>query len=183
MARLSALRACTSFRSRPVADIKHAALEFRMSIHTLYFPALVIAVVGGVIVAVGAVYPSVGFIVRPVTYVCAAAILVLFLRMLFDPGRRHGIRVANREMHGDPLFPVKWPKLSDSQWGLFGSRIGDKSLLFVRAVLFCEFGVAMLFSRVRPDLTLLAAASFGVAIMLSLLHVGLKQSATDSGVG
>ena len=53
------------------------------------------------------------------------------------------------------------------------------NLLFIRAVLFCELGVAMLFSRVRPDLMLLAAASFGVAIMLSLLHVGLKRSALD----
>jgi len=65
---------------------------------------------------------------------------------------------------------------------LFGSRAGDKSPLFVRAVLLCEFGVAMLFSHARPDLTLLAAASFGVAIMLSLFDVGLKRSAPDPSV-
>ena len=154
-----------------------------MSRHLLYFPALVVAVVGGVTVAVGAIFPPVGFFVGPVTYVCAAAILVLFLRMLFDPRCHRGIEAANREMHSDQPFRAKRPRLNDPQWGLFGSRAGDKSLLFVRAVLFCEFGVAMLLSRVRPDLTLLAAASFGVAIMLSLLHVGLKRSAFDPSVG
>lgn len=80
-------------------------------------------------------------------------------------------------MHGGQSFRSRWPKLRDPEWGLFGSRAGDKSLLFVRTALFFEFGVAMLFGRVRPDLTLLAAASFGVAIMLSLLNVGLKPSA------
>jgi len=151
--------------------------------HVLYFPALVVAVVGGVTVAVGAIFPPVGFVVGPVTYVCAAATLVLFLRMLFDPRCHRGIEAANKEMHGDQPFQSDWPRLNDPQWGLFGSSAGNKSLLFVRAALFCELGVAMLFSGVRPDLTLLAAASSGVAIMLSLLHVGLKRSALDpSGV-
>lgn len=150
-----------------------------MSRHSLYFPALVVSVVGGVTVAVGAIFPPVGFIVGPVTYVCAAAILILFLRMLFDPRCHRGINAANKEIHGGQPLETKWLRLNDPQWGLFGSSAGDKSLLFIRAVLFCELGVAMLFSRVRPDLMLLAAASFGVAIMLSLLHVGLKRSALD----
>lgn len=154
-----------------------------MSRHALYFPALAIAVVGGATVALGAIYPLGGFFVRPVTYVCAAATLVLFLRMLFDPRCHRGVETANRKIHGDQPFRANWPKLSDPQWGIFGSSAGDKWLLLVRAVLFCEFGVAMLFSRVRPDLTLLAAASFGVAIMLSLLHVGLKPSAPNPSVG
>lgn len=134
-------------------------------------------------VAFGAIYPTVGFLVRPLTYICTAAILVLFLRMLLDPRCRSGIEAANREMHGDQPFRVKWPRLNDPQWGLFGSRAGDKSLLFIRAVLLCELGAAMLFGRVRPDLTLLAAASFGVAVMLSLLHLGLKPSVADRSVG
>ena len=82
-----------------------------MSKHVLYFPALVVAVVGGVTVAVGAVFPPVGFFVGPVTYVGAAAILVLFLRMLFDPRCHRGIEAANREMHGDQPFRAKWPRL------------------------------------------------------------------------
>lgn len=150
-----------------------------MNGHMLYFPALVVAVVGGVTVAFGAIFPPVGFVVGPVTYVCAAAILVLFFRMLFDSQCHRGIEAANRAMHGDQPFWAKWPRLNDPQLGLFGSRVGDKSLLFVRAVLFCECGVAMLFSHMRPDLTLLAAASFGVAMMLSLLDVGLRHSAPD----
>ena len=154
-----------------------------MNRHALYLPALAVAVVGGATVAFGAIYRLGDFIVRPVTYVCGATTLILFLRMLFDPRCHRGLETANREMHGDQPFRAKWPKLSDPQWGLFGSRAGDKSLLFVRAVLSCEFGVALLFSRVRPDLTLLAAASFGVAMMLSLLHVGLKPSAPDPSVG
>lgn len=153
-----------------------------MNKHALYFPALVVAVAGGATVAFAAIYPPVGALVRPVTYVCTAATLVLFLRMLFDPRCHRAIGAANREMHGDQPFGAKWPKLSDPQWGLFGSRAGDKSLLFIRAALFCEFGVAMLLSGVRPDLTLLAAASFGVAIMLSLLHIGLKPSEANSSV-
>lgn len=154
-----------------------------MSRHVLYFPALIVAVAGGVTVALGVIFPPVGSFVGPITYVCAAALLVLFLRMLFDPRCHRGIEAANREMHGDQPFRAKRPRLNDPQWGLFGSHAGDKSLLFVRAVLFCEFGVAMLFSRARPDLTLLAAASFGIAIMLSLLHIGLKRSAPDPRVG
>lgn len=148
----------------------------------LYFPALVVAVVGGVTVVVGAIFPPVGFLVGPVTYVCAGAISVLFLRMLFDPRCHRYIEAANREMHGDQPFRAKWPRLNDPQWGLFGSRAGDKLLLLVRVVLLCEFGVAMLFGHMRPDLTLLAAASFGVAIMLSLLDIGLKRSAPNFSV-
>lgn len=153
-----------------------------MNVHALYYPALVVAVVGGATVVFAAFYPPAGFFVRPVTYTCAAATLVLFLRMLFDPRCHRGIEAANQEIHGGQPFRAKWLGLNDPQWGVFGSRVGGKALLWVRAVLFCEFGVAMLFGRAQPDLTLLAAASLGAAMMLSLLHVGLKSSETDPSV-
>ena len=154
-----------------------------MSKHALYFPALAIAAVGGATMAFGAIYPPVGFFVQPMTYFCAAATLMLFLRMLFDPRCHRGIEAANRELLGDQPFRAKWPKLNDPQWGLFGSRGGDKSLMFVSAVLFCEVVVAMPFSRVRPELLLLAAASLGVTMMLSLIHIGLSCSAADPSAG
>ena len=153
-----------------------------MNRHVLYFPALVVAITGGATAVLGAIYPSVGFYIRPVTYVCAATILILFARMLFDPRCHSGIKAANREMQGDQPFRAKWPKLGDPKWGLFGSGVGDRPLLLVRAVLLCEFGVAMLFGGVRPDLILLAGASFGVAMLLSLLHAGLQLSASGSKV-
>lgn len=153
-----------------------------MNPYALHYPALFVAVVGGGTVALATIQPSVGLFVRPVTYVCAAATLALFLRMLFDPRCHRGIGAASREMQGVQPFRTKWPKLNDARWGLFGSRAGDKSLLWVRAVLFCEFVAAMLFGRERPELTLLAAASFGIAMMLSILHIRLKASGTDPSV-
>jgi len=152
-----------------------------MNKHVLYFPALVVATTGGATVALGALYP-VGIYIRPVTYLCATTILILFVRMLFDPRCHRGIEAANREMQGSQLFRARWPKLKDPKWGLFGSGVGDRPLLVVRAVLFCEFAVTMLFGGVRPDLTLLAGASFGVAMLLSLLHASLQPSVNDPKV-
>lgn len=65
-----------------------------------------------------------------------------------------------------PHLPVLHP-----QWGIFGSRAGSPLLLTIRAVLFVEFIAAMLLAREVPILQFLASASFGVVMMLSLIHV------------
>jgi hypothetical protein len=114
-------------------------------------------------------------LVRPLIWVAAAALAVLFLRMLFDPRCRRGIRAASRELQGDQIFRFRGPKLADPKWGLFGSRGGPRPLLIVRAVLWVEFLVALVLTgRGRPDILILASATFGIAIMLSLIHLGLN---------
>src|SRR5437868_12296671 len=113
--------------------------------HALYFPSLAVALAGGAAVVFSALYqPARAAVVGPMTYVCASVALVLFVRILLDPRCHKAIAAANREMHGDQPFRSKWPQLDDPQWGLFGNRAGDRLLLSVRALLLCEFGIALL---------------------------------------
>jgi hypothetical protein len=147
-----------------------------MRLHALYLPALVLATLCALVVAIS---PFVGtfqrLLVRPLTWAAAAALAVLFLRMLFDPRCHQGIRAANRELQGDQPFRLRGPKLTDPTWGLFGSRAGPRPLLIVRAGLGAEFLAALFLSgRGGPHTLLLAAAGFGIAIMLSIIHIGLN---------
>ena len=103
---------------------------------------------------------------------------MLFMRMLFDPQCRRGIDAANTELRGgQPLSPFHFRRIGffDPQWGVFGSRVGERPLQLVRTVLFFEFIVALVLTgRGRSDLLLLAAAAFAVAMMLSIIHLGLN---------
>ena len=109
-------------------------------------------------------------IVRPLAMLAGAIVILLFLRVLFDPKCHRGIEAANREMMGDQGFQFRLIPILDAQWGLFGSRAGTPLLLAVRGILLIEALVAMLLIREAPGLTFLAFASLGVVMMLSLLH-------------
>jgi hypothetical protein len=147
--------------------------------YALYWPALIVATVGAGLVAIGAVSEPVReTLARPVTYVAAGVTVILFLRMLFDPACRRGIDAANKEIQGERPFAPRWSGFSDNEWGLFGSRTGDRPLQLIRAILFIEFVVALLLaSEGATDLLLLATASFAVAMILSIIHVGLNTAA------
>jgi hypothetical protein len=110
------------------------------------------------------------------TLVAAAVAIALFLRMLFDPRCRRGIDAANAELRGDRPWPsMRRVKFSEPEWGLFRTRSGNRSLQVLRAILFFEFIIALVLTgRDRTDLLLLAAASFAVTMMLSIIHIGLK---------
>ena len=151
-----------------------------MRSHALYFPALVVAAVGAALVAISLfVEPLRAALVYPMTLVAAAVTIALFLRMLLDPRCRRGINAANAELRGGRPWPsVRRVKFSDPEWGLFGSRSGNRPLQVLRAVLFFEFIVALVLTgRDRTDLLLLAAASFAVTMMLSIIHIGLNTQA------
>ncbi len=148
-----------------------------MRSHALYFPALVVAALGAALVAIGAfVQPLRAVVVYPMTLIVAAMAIVLFLRMLFDPQCRRGIDAANAELRGGRPWPTaRRIKFSDPEWGLFGSRSGNRPLQVVRAALLLEFIVTLLLTgKGRTDLLLLAAASFAVAMALTIIHVGLN---------
>ena len=148
-----------------------------MRLHALYFPAWMVAAIGAVLVPLSlSVEPLRGALVYPMTLVAAAATIVLFLRMLFDPRCRRGIDAANAELRGGRSWPsMRRIKFFDDEWGLFGTRSGDRPLQLVRAVLFVEFIVALVLTgSERTDLLLLAAASFAVTMMLSIIHIGLN---------
>ncbi len=91
--------------------------------------------------------------------------------MLFDPRCHRGIKAANQEMMGDHGFQFRLTPVLDPQWGIFGSRAGSPLLLTIRAVLFIEVIAVMLLAREAPILQFLAYASFGVVMMLSLIHL------------
>ena len=109
------------------------------------------------------------------TLVAAGCLLLLFFRVLFDPACRSGINAANKELQGNQPFRLRWTGPFNRDWGLFGSRMGDRPLQIVRAILLVEFILALvLTSHDRPDLLLLSATSFAIAIILTILHVGLN---------
>ena len=152
-----------------------------MKSHSLYFPALTVAGLGAALVPLSLfVEPLRVSLVYPMTLVAAAATIVLFLRMLLDPRCRRGIDVANAEMRGGRPWPnTRRLKFSDPEWGLFGTRSGSRYLQILRAVLFFEFVAALVLpGRGRTDLLLLAATSFAVTMMLSIIHVGLNTQAS-----
>jgi hypothetical protein len=148
----------------------------------LYAIALVLAAACAALIALSPFVDLVSdALVRPATYVAAAVAAVLFLRMLFDPKCHRGINAAKREMRGDRPFGFRWISFSDPQWGLFGSRAGEPALLWVRAVLMGEFILAMLLSgKEGSDILLLAFAAFFVAMMLSIIHVGMTTPTSQN---
>lgn len=155
-----------------------------MKAHLLYWPSLLVAASGGVVVAVGAAYgPARSLLANPMTLLAAGTAIVLFLRLLLDPRCHRGINAANREMLGSHGFQFRLTPILDPQWGLFGSRAGSPLLLMVRAVLTVELVAAMLLMGrgVAQDLLHLAFASFFVVMLLSLAHVGLARNAPDAG--
>ena len=74
-------------------------------------------------------------------------------------------------MMGDHGVQFRLTPVLDPQWGIFGSRAGSPLLLTIRAVLVIEVIAVMLLAHEVPILQFLAFASFGVVMMLSLLHV------------
>lgn len=143
-----------------------------MTARWIYWPSLLIATLGSAVVAISAAYePARVTLASPLALLAAAVAILLFLRMLFDPKCHRGIRAANQEMTGQHGVPFRLDPLLHPQWGLFGSRAGSPLLLIIRAVLAVEIIVVMLLLQGSPLLLLLAFASFGVVMMLSLLHV------------
>lgn len=121
---------------------------------------------------IGAAYePARATLANPLALLAAAVAVLLFLRMLFDPRCHRGIKAAHHAMMGDHGVPFRFIPILDPQWGIFGSRAGSPLLLTIRAALLIEAIAVMLLSREVPTLPFLAFSSFGVVMMLSLLHV------------
>lgn len=149
-----------------------------MKSHMLYLPGLVVCAFSAATVALSTFSEPVrSALVQPMTFVSLGVLLALFFRMLFDAQCRRGIDAANIELRGGAPWPGKIRPFMffDPQWGLFGSRMGGRFLQLIRAILFGEFLIALVFShKVRPDLLVLTASAFGVTVMLTIIHVGLN---------
>ena len=141
-----------SGRYRTIADIVAGCAISGMNSRLIYWPSLFVAALGGTVVGIGWAYePARTLLARPLALLAAAVTTVLFLRMLLDPRCHRGI-----------------------------GRAGSPLLLTIRAILFVEFGAAVVLSGGVPDLLHLAAASFAVAMMLSLLNVSLGRTASSA---
>ncbi|WP_339872536.1 hypothetical protein [uncultured Brevundimonas sp.] len=170
-----------SGRYRTIADIVAGCAISGMNSRLIYWPSLFVAALGGTVVGIGWAYePARTLLARPLALLAAAVTTVLFLRMLLDPRCHRGIGAANREMMGGSGFKFRLTPIFDPDWGIFGSRAGSPLLLTIRAILFVEFGAAVVLSGGVPDLLHLAAASFAVAMMLSLLNVSLGRTASSA---
>jgi hypothetical protein len=149
-----------------------------MRSHALYYPALVVSALGATIVVLSVFLVSVrAAAVRPMTFVAVAVVVALFFRMLFDPRCRRGIDAANIELRGGAPWPGKVRPFMyfDPQWGLFGTRTGDRSLQVIRLILFIEFVTALVLSGDHEtDLLLLSMFSFAATMLLTIIHVGLN---------
>ena len=145
----------------------------------LYLPAITIAALCAVVIAITPFVASVRTtLVRPSVYIAAAMAVVLFVRILFDPKCRRGIDAANLELRGGRPWPG-WRSIEffDPEWGLFGSRMGSPTLLRVRAVLFVEFILVMVLSgRNGGDVLVLSFAASSIPGMLSIIHAAQKTS-------
>ena len=142
----------------------------------LYLSSLSVAGVCGVLIPVCTLSTSAHrLLVRPCIIVAAATAATLLVRILLDPKCRRGINIVNRDLQGGRAIGFRSIRLSDGEWGLFGKRTGSPTLFLVRATLFVEFCVAMLVSGSRGnDLLVLAFAAFSIAILLSIIHIGLS---------
>lgn len=151
-----------------------------MTSRWIYWPSLLIAALGGAVVVISAAYePARATLASPLALLTAAVAILLFLRMLFDPRCHRGIKAANHEMMGDQGLQFRLTPVLHPQWGIFGSRAGSPLLLTIRAVLFIEIIAVMLLAREVPVLHFLAFASFGVVMMLSLLHLAGTSHVTS----
>lgn len=111
-------------------------------------------------------------LVHPTTLVEAGIAGALFVRMLFDRRVRRGVGAASREIQRvSPSF--LGPRWLDPEWGIWGTRAGSLSTRLVRAMSFLAFLATLPFYEGRADMALLAAATFAVAMLISLLHLGL----------
>ncbi len=132
---------------------------------------LVIAVLAGC-VAVAAVFaPPVHQILFPATLFVAAMAVLLFLRMLFSRTYREGVKAVNRQM-GDGQ-PMK--RFGDPHWGVFGRRVGEPVLLWVRLVLVLGIPpLGLLMNVIGKDVLLLWFAGSCVIMEVSIMYAALR---------
>ena len=147
----------------------------------LYLPAMAMAGWCAILVFASPLVPMVRTsLVRPSFYLAAAVGALLFLRMLFDPKCRRGIMAANSEMRGSQTGRSWAPSFFDPGWGLFGSRLGSRALLGLRAILLVEFGLTIITGDGRPtDVPLLAFTGLMIVMLLGLIHLGVSTPDED----
>jgi len=135
-----------------------------------------VALFAAVVSILGIFSTSAQVILFPATVFVAGTAALLFLRMLFSRTYRHGVYAINREMQGDDPWPGRRKKLSDPEWGVFGSRTGSLALQWLRAILvFGILPVGLSQKLIGTEVVALWSAGAFVAIELSLMHAALSQ--------
>jgi hypothetical protein len=117
-------------------------------------------------------------LVRPMIWFVAIVAAVLFLRFVFDWRLQQGVWALNTEMQG-PNYPFtfRWISFRDPQWGVFGSRMGPRSLIVARLVVFAEMTLSCYVARTHPDVLLLAFVAFVLSIIMWMVPAGLDEAA------
>lgn len=118
-------------------------------------------------------------VVWPLTIITAAAALCLFLRLLLTRAYRDRIDAINIELRDGQPFSYEYrarKALLDPEWGLFGSRTGNRVAQVLRLTLFVEAGVTVLLTRAEEPFVSLVMAGFFAVMTASML-----QMATSSG--
>jgi hypothetical protein len=135
-----------------------------------------IAVFAAIIAFAGILSASMQPILLPVAIFVAGTAVLLLLRMVFSQTYRRGIDALNREMRGDDPWPGRRKKLSDPEWGAFGSRTGSPALQWLRAILvFGVVPIALFQKLIGTDVVALWASGAFVVMELTLMHVALSQ--------
>jgi hypothetical protein len=148
--------------------------------------ALAVAAVDGLVIPMARLTHFFGpAVLRAVTIGSAGLLALLFVQMLFDPATHRAVNEANRELQGDQLFSWRWRRpIFDPTWGVFGSRLGLGYLTLVRTALLAEFVVCVVVSAMPGNSgspPLLAAAAFGITIVLTLGQLKDHAPATETG--
>ncbi len=141
-----------------------------------------IAAFAGAVALGGILFAPMRPIIYPTTILVGGAAALLFIRMLFSRIYRRGVNALNREMLGaDPLWSAKPKTFGDPEWGLFGSRAGSPSLLWLRAILCVGIiPTALLQHWIGLDVVTLWFAGAFVAVELSIMHAALAQARRSS---
>jgi len=136
-----------------------------------------VAGVGGIIAASNLVVPALRPALLPATIFVAAFAALLFMRMLLSPFYQKSVQRINLEMKGSAPWPGKFKKLSDPEWGIFGSRAGSRGLLLVRAVLFVG-ALPLVYAQAWIGIAVVQLwwAALFVALLSSMMHAVITSN-------
>jgi len=135
-----------------------------------------VALCAPVLAVAGIVSKAAQPILFPATIFVGGTAVLLFLRMLFSRAYRQGVYALNRELPGTDPWPGRRKKLSDPEWGVFGSRTGPPAQQWLRAILlFGMMPLVFIQKLIGTEVIALWIAGTFLAIELGLMNAAAAQ--------
>jgi hypothetical protein len=133
-----------------------------MKSHVLLLPGLILAGLGGLAAIAGVFSNAIRHtIIYPTTWLVCGGIVILFLRALLDRRCRNGLNSIRSKVA---------PRLTGTPLAVLTTMLW---LLFLVTLFLSILGGQPL------DIALLAGASFGVSLMLTMVDLGLRLNAAS----